>query len=246
MAGLSPRTRSAMARVPRSRRLMVAGALVVTAIAVRGSIGGLVGIVALLVLVDVVFPMPGVSYPEAQDHFTRLARARTRERLSRRLRGLPPRRLDVIDDRAGSALTAARRSLGVRPIEIASITGTVEEGKALAFDRDFRPGLASAEHWKRLWVAQARGAMLPPISVYRVGDRHVVRDGHHRVSVARERGLTVIDADVVELLDQRVSSRSPAGPSSRARGTRPPAPHSAPVTATAAPSRAPAPQPHRR
>ena len=246
MAGLSPRTRRAIAGVPRGRRLMLAGALAVAAIAVRGSIGGLLGIAALLVLLDAVIPMPGVTWPEADDRFTRLVRARGRARLRRRLRGLAPQRLEVVDDRAGWALTAARRPLGVRAIPIDSITATVEDLKAQAFDCEFRPDRASGEHWKRLWMAQARGAPMPPVSVYRVGARHVVRDGHHRVSVARERGLTVIDADVVELLDQCVSSRSPAGPSSRARGTRPPAPHSAPVTATATPSRAPAPPPHRR
>ena len=31
---------------------------------------------------------------------------------------------------------------------------------------------------------------MPPISVYRVGDLHFVRDGHHRVSVARAQGRT--------------------------------------------------------
>jgi hypothetical protein len=40
---------------------------------------------------------------------------------------------------------------------------------------------------------------MPPIDVYRVGDRHFVRDGHHRVSVARSLGATRIDAEVVEL-----------------------------------------------
>jgi hypothetical protein len=224
---------------------MLAGVLAAAAIAVRGSTGGLLGIVALLVLLDAVIPMPGVTSPEAEDRFTGLVRARGRARLRRRLRGLAPRSLAVVDDRAGWALVAARRHLGVRPIPIDSITATVEDVKARAFDSEFRPSRASAEQWKRLWLAQARGAALPPISVYRVGEQHVVRDGHHRVSVARERGLTVIDADVVELLDQRVSSRSPVGPSSRARGTRPPAPHSVPATAMAAPSRAPAPRPHR-
>jgi hypothetical protein len=145
------------------------------------------GIVSLLVLLDAVIPMPGVTWPEADDRFARLLRARARARLRRRLRGLPPQRLEVVDDRAGWALVAARRSLGVRAIPIDSVTATVEDLKAQAFDREFRPDRASAEHWKRLWMAQARGAAMLPISVYRVGDRHVVRDGHHRVSVARER-----------------------------------------------------------
>ena len=40
---------------------------------------------------------------------------------------------------------------------------------------------------------------MPPISVYRIGDMHFVRDGHHRVSVARALGLSHIDAYVTEV-----------------------------------------------
>jgi ParB-like chromosome segregation protein Spo0J len=43
------------------------------------------------------------------------------------------------------------------------------------------------------------GVGLPPISVYRFEGRHYVRDGHHRVSVARALGAADIDADVTEL-----------------------------------------------
>jgi hypothetical protein len=105
----------------------------------------------------------------------------------------------VLDDASGDVAAAERRALGVQVIAIGSITGTVEELKARAFDGAFRPQAASSEHWKRLWLAQAHGAPLPPISVYRLGDRHVVRDGHHRISVARDHGLLTIEADVVEL-----------------------------------------------
>ena len=38
--------------------------------------------------------------------------------------------------------------------------------------------------------------MLPPISVATVGDAYAVRDGHHRVSVARARGALTISAVV--------------------------------------------------
>ena len=44
-----------------------------------------------------------------------------------------------------------------------------------------------------------RGTELPPISVYRVGAEHDVRDGHHRVSVARALGDVLIEAEVVIL-----------------------------------------------
>ena len=50
--------------------------------------------------------------------------------------------------------------------------------------------------WQRLWLAEHRGAVLPPISVVAVGDAYAIRDGHHRVSVARARGALMIDAIV--------------------------------------------------
>src|ERR687892_374513 len=72
-------------------------------------------------------------------------------------------------------------------------------GKRRPSARRFRPGSSSRTRWERLWVAGRRGASLPPISVYRLGDEHFVRDGHHRVSVALSLGMAAIDAEVTEL-----------------------------------------------
>jgi hypothetical protein len=47
-----------------------------------------------------------------------------------------------------------------------------------------------------VWLAEHQGRPLPPISVLRAGDGYVLRDGHHRVSVARARGALTIDATV--------------------------------------------------
>jgi hypothetical protein len=44
-----------------------------------------------------------------------------------------------------------------------------------------------------------RGADMPPIDLYRIGDLHFVIDGHHRVSVARQLRLDKIDARVTEI-----------------------------------------------
>jgi hypothetical protein len=186
-------------RAFRDRRL-VAGAALLAAAVVLGGLGGvLLGIFGVIVMLDAVIPMPGMTRSEADDRFRRLVGQRRHARRMRRLRGLEPERLVLLDDRAGWAATANRRDLGVETIAIDSITGTVEELKARSFDRRFRPDRSSAEHWKRLWLAQAHGATMPPISVYRVGAEHLVRDGHHRLSVAREQGFTTIDAEVVEL-----------------------------------------------
>jgi len=141
--------------------------------------------------------MPGGTWNEAEEHFRRLLRQRryARGRLRRRV----PDRLEILDDRRDWVSVARRRELGVCEIPLDSVTGTVEELKAMTFDGAFRPDRSAAEHWKRLWLAQTHGAALPPISVYRVGGRHYVRDGHHRVSVARDLGYATIEAEVVEL-----------------------------------------------
>ena len=53
--------------------------------------------------------------------------------------------------------------------------------------------------WQRIAEAIRRGESMPPIDVYKIGDMHFVRDGHHRVSVARQLGLDVIEAYVTEI-----------------------------------------------
>ncbi|MBA2515054.1 MAG: ParB N-terminal domain-containing protein, partial [Solirubrobacterales bacterium] len=55
------------------------------------------------------------------------------------------------------------------------------------------------QRFERLAAAIRRGESIPPIDVYRVGEAHFVRDGHHRVSVARSLGRQDIDATVTEV-----------------------------------------------
>ena len=165
------------------------------AVVVGGGLGVLLAILALMLLIDAALPIPGRARSEADDHFWRLVRARQAAAQARRLRGRPPERLDVVDD--GGA--RRRRALGVQAIALDSITGTVESAKAREFDGRFRPDRGAHERWCGVWLVCARGGELPPVSVYRVDGRHVVRDGHHRISVARDQGWTTIEADVTEL-----------------------------------------------
>ena len=174
--------------------------------AVAGGTGAvLLGLMALMLLLDAVLPVPGATRGEADARFRAVVRERRRRERVQRLRRRTPDRLDVLDDGVGWASTAGRRALGVQAIPLESVTATLEPFKARTFDRAFRPDRSAAEHWKRLWLAQAHGASLPPISVYRVDGRHVVRDGHHRVSVARAHGQTTIEAEVVELRAARAA-----------------------------------------
>jgi hypothetical protein len=56
--------------------------------------------------------------------------------------------------------------------------------------------------WQRINLAQRKGEAMPPIDVYRIGELHFVKDGHHRVSVARALGHKDISAFVTEVITQ--------------------------------------------
>jgi hypothetical protein len=132
---------------------------------------------------------------EAERAFGRASRARRRAAVLCRLRR---RACDCCERLAVARDAAGRRRgpRGVREIPLSEITGTLEPNRAEHFDRDFRPAPITRERWKRVWLAEARGAVLPPISVVPAGDGYAVRDGHHRVSVALARGAVMIDAVV--------------------------------------------------
>jgi hypothetical protein len=90
------------------------------------------------------------------------------------------------------------RDIGVQLIPLDSIVGTVDRGRG-EFDRDFRPSAQARARWERIAAARRRGEAMPPIDVYRISDLHFVKDGHHRVSVARAHGDTDIEARVREV-----------------------------------------------
>jgi hypothetical protein len=199
-----PRT-SLSPRAASPRRWVLCAVLLAGGFIVGGGIGTLRVIGAVFAVLDTVVPIPRSPQAEAEDRFARLARAR-RKRAPQ---------LDLVDDASGPLAAAPRRELGVQLIPIESITATTEASKARLFDRSFRPDRSTEGRWKSLWMAQARGLDLPPVAVYRIGERHVLRDGHHRVSVALDHGRDEIEADVVELRTSRLTSSSARRPTAR-------------------------------
>jgi hypothetical protein len=190
------------ARQPGHPRLwlsLLLGAFALAAFTFGGVGGFLLGFALVLLIIDRTWPISGLLLTDAQHASARLVRERRLETLRRWVKRQPAEeeQLACLPDRVETA--AQRRALGVQPIAIDSIVGTTQADKAKAFDRCFRPPPWSQGRWQTLWIARARGTPLAPISVYRVGDEHYVRDGHHRVSVARAFGETTIDAEVVEL-----------------------------------------------
>jgi len=130
---------------------------------------------------------------DAEQAFRRATRARRRAALLGTLRRSPAPVLDVVEDR-DVLHKRTRVPRGVREIPLTDITATLEPARAPQFDREFRPAGVARPRWERVWMAEHLGRPLPPISVVRYGDRYAVRDGHHRVSVARARGAATIDA----------------------------------------------------
>ncbi|MDA0181955.1 hypothetical protein OJ997_16750 [Solirubrobacter phytolaccae] len=118
----------------------------------------------------------------------------TRARRGARLRRLRRARVQLPVYSTPHVVTARG---GVHEIPIEAIHGTLEPSRATQFDATFAPVRASARRrWERVWIAEERGVMLPPISVVPVDGGYAVRDGHHRVSVARARGAIAIDAAI--------------------------------------------------
>jgi len=141
--------------------------------------------------------MTGAGHVDAERAFAAVARSRKRAAIARWLRREPAGhgRLPVYDERAFRG-AGGRPRRGVSEIPLEAIRSTLEPGRSAVFDCAFRPAASAQRRWERIWLAEQRGATLPPISLVRVGDSYAVRDGHHRVSVARARGAVTIDATV--------------------------------------------------
>lgn len=137
---------------------------------------------------------------DAEHDFLRVRRRQVLSRLASWLRREPDDVSLVLPfDEVVAALGAAgERYLGTQVIPLDSVVGSVD--KTREFDRYFRPTTSrSRARWERLARAARRGEAIPPIEVYRVGELHFVRDGHHRVSVAHALGLDSIEARVTEV-----------------------------------------------
>src|SRR5271154_254243 len=143
----------------------------------------------------------GFPRADVENDFLRARRRQVLARIASRLRRGPDD-LNLIlpfDDVIEALGRRGERSLGLQSIRLDSVVGTVDSRRD--FDRKFRPTSSRVRaRWENLALAQRRGESIPPIDVYRVGDLHFVKDGHHRVSIALATGQKVIDAYVTEVL----------------------------------------------
>lgn len=88
--------------------------------------------------------------------------------------------------------------IGTQTILVDQIIGSVDRYDE--FDQHFLPLTHHLdERWVAIRKAQIEGKELPAIQVYKVGDGYFVKDGNHRVSVAKSTHQKYIDAEVIEL-----------------------------------------------
>lgn len=138
------------------------------------------------------------AMPQLEQDF---ARARLRAIWGRLLAFFGRRSAEMLALEAVRArvLIRGQRDLGVRPVPLAQIIGS--EGRTRDFDRRFLPRSSrTKDRWKRVALAYYQRRELPAVELYRIGDAYFVRDGHHRVSAARQRGQIEIDARVIDLV----------------------------------------------
>lgn len=89
----------------------------------------------------------------------------------------------------------AQHYAGIHSVPLERIKGS--EGRGQDFDKSFCPtSYHTQERWVSVAYARMQGLPLPPVQLIQAGDAYYVRDGHHRISVARAMGCAHIDAEV--------------------------------------------------
>ncbi len=120
-------------------------------------------------------------------------RARLQGRVGRVWSALTRRSRRLLDLVEAAQTVRGRHYVGAQTVRLDQIRGS--EGRCHDFDQDFAP---LQEHNKGRWLSVAAARLmnvtLPPVELIQVGEVYFVRDGHHRVSVARSLGEREIDA----------------------------------------------------
>lgn len=133
-----------------------------------------------------------------QDFQRAYTRAKLRELFYNVFYGIPPD-MFALDEVIKAVGVKGMVYRGVQSIPVKNIVGS--ENRYRDFDNEFLPKQDSTrERWESINNAYKKLENLPPILVYKIGDYYFVRDGNHRVSVAKTLGKEYIDAEVIELL----------------------------------------------
>ena len=138
-------------------------------------------------------------HEQSDRDFSRARRRAFLRRIGAYLRRDPgSNQLLSFDEVKGALGAVSQVYLGLREVPVSKIVGSV--GRHRDFDRAFLPSKPDlGTRWRRIDEIMHRAEELPPVSLYKIGDAYFVQDGNHRVSVARQQGVEMIDAEVIEL-----------------------------------------------
>jgi hypothetical protein len=143
--------------------------------------------------------MPGsqsVSYDSLEKYRRNVGKAQVADLMAK----MTGANVDLVSyDEVARRIKARQQiEMGTRMVRLNKIVGSV--GRYRDFTRTFLPRAGvNPERWARVDAVMHSLEGFPPIEVYKVGDVYFVRDGNHRVSVARANGLTHIEAYVTEI-----------------------------------------------
>ncbi|RKX84666.1 MAG: transcriptional regulator, partial [Spirochaetes bacterium] len=136
----------------------------------------------------------------ARDDFNK---ARTREILTKVLHRLVNKKTDMLSLQDAKTILKPKSEnyRGMMTVPISLIVGS--EGRYRDFNKEFLPKHQHLRsRWERVDMAYYKQINLPPIRLYKMGGVYFVRDGNHRVSVSRMKGVEFVDAEVVELTSE--------------------------------------------
>ena len=151
----------------------------------------------------------GMPNLDAQTDFLRARRRAALGAMVARLRGEPDdvRHILPYEEVVAALGYVSEHAAGQHVVPLDAIVGTVDRGRD--FDRSFRPTTGRVRsRWEHIAAAMRRGEAMPPVDLVRIGQIYFVRDGHHRISVARALGRTDIDAYVTEVVTRVGAERA--------------------------------------
>lgn len=142
------------------------------------------------------FPSLGESYMRhvVRQEFEHSHRHSTLNKIWSKIIG---RRFSLLDLREVQRTVHARTKsyAGLQWVSVGQIVGS--EGRSRDFDRAWRPlKMVSRQRWMNIAVARTQGVNMPAVDLIQIGDMYFVRDGHHRISVAKAQGQLEIEANV--------------------------------------------------
>lgn len=104
--------------------------------------------------------------------------------------------LQALTQAENGAKPVQKQGRKIVTVALEKIVGS--ESRVRDFDKHFRPLVNhTRDRWVSIAVAHHQGVDLPPVELIQIGDDYYVRDGHHRISVAKTFGQATIEAQVL-------------------------------------------------